>query len=425
MRYLTAILLSAAVGTFAAADNWPQWRGPKNDGHSPDTGLATEWSPTKSIAWKMPLPGPGSSTPCIWGDAIFLTCMKDGDVVVMKVGTDGREQWSKVLGKGNVKTMGDEGGNLASGSCSTDGQRVYVLVGSGKLAAFDFAGKEVWSHDLAGKYGDFTKGNVIQFGGHWTPVLHKGRLYVTVMHRQAQKLISYEAATGREIWAVDRSSDAPKGVESPDVYASPFIWEKGDRTFVLVHGNDYCTAHRIENGSEVWRVVDLNPKNKYNRAWRAVSSPLATPDLIVVPSCKRGVTVGVDPEKASGDIKPGVAGEKWRIQRNTPDVPSPILVDGIVYLMGEQGTLMAHDARTGELFYEERITNMRHRANPVSADGKIYLMGREGTCVVVKPGKAYTKLAENKLPDTFTSSPAIANGTIYLRGWKHLYAIRP
>jgi outer membrane protein assembly factor BamB len=424
MRSLACLVLVSCLTPFAAADHWPQWRGPKNDGHSAETGLATEWGPEKSIAWKTPLPGPGSSTPCIWDTSLFITCMSEGDVLLMKFTTAGKVEWRKTLGQGNVKTMRDEGGNLASGSCSTDGKLVYVLVGSGTIAAYDFAGNEAWSHDLAKEYGDFTKGNVIQFGGHWTPVLYKGRLYVTVMHRQAQKLIAYDAPTGKVVWAVDRTSDAPKGVESHDVYASPFIWENGEKALVLVHGNDYCTAHRLENGSEVWRVAELNPKNKYNRAWRAVSSPLATPDLVIVPSCKRGVTVGVDPMTATGTLAVGGPGEKWRIAKNTPDVPSPLLVDGVVYLMGEQGVLMAHDAKTGAALYEERITNMRHRANPVHADGKIYLMGREGTCVVVKPGPTLTKLAENKLPDTFTASPAVSNGVIYLRGWKDLYAVK-
>jgi outer membrane protein assembly factor BamB len=423
MRSLAFLSFALITTPSLFAENWPQWRGPKNDGHSQETNLPGEWSPDKNIRWKCPLPGPGSSTPCIWKDSIFITCMKDGDVRLMCIGTDGHEKWSKVLGHGNVKTMRDEGGNLASGSCSTDGERVYCLVGSGMLAAFDFQGEKVWSHDLGQEYGDFTKTNIIQFGGHWTPVLFQGVLYVTVMHRQAQKLIAYNAKTGAKTWSVDRESDAPKGVESHDVYASPFIWDKGDKSLVLVHGNDYCTAHRLDNGSEVWRVADLNPKDKYNRTWRAVSSPLATPDLVIVPSCKRGVTVGVDPNLAAGTIKPGAPGEKWRIARDTPDVPSPLLHDGIVYLMGEQGMLMAHDAKTGKQFYEERITNMRHRSNPLMVDGKLFLMGREGTCVVVAAGKTFNKLHENKLPDTFTASIAVSNGVIYLRGWNNLYAI--
>jgi outer membrane protein assembly factor BamB len=418
---LTGLLILMPL---ARADNWPQWRGPKNDGVSKETGIPAEWGPDKNVIWKFPLPGPGASTPCIWGDAIFLTCMDETEVSLLRIGTDGKQKWKKTLGQGNIRTMRDEGGNLASGSCSTDGSLVFVLVGSGKLAAFDFEGNERWSKDFAKEYGDYTKGNVIQFGGHWTPVLYKGRLYVTILHRLVQKVISLDAASGEQKWAVDRVSDAPKGVESPDVYASPFIWEKGDQAQLLVHGNDYCTAHNLSDGRELWRVTELNPKGpRYNRAWRAVSSPLATPDLVVVPSCKRGVTVGIDPLKAKGPVGPKDEGEVWRIERNTPDVPSPLLVGNVLYLMGEQGSLMVHDAKSGKLLYEERITNQRHRANPVFVDGKVILTGRDGVMVVVKHGEKFEKLAENKLPDTFLASPAISGGRLYLRGWKDLYAI--
>ncbi|MFO0938908.1 MAG: PQQ-binding-like beta-propeller repeat protein [Gemmataceae bacterium] len=422
-RICLAFLASSFTMASARAENWPQWRGPQNNGHSSEKGLPTEWSADKNIKWSLKLPGSGSSTPCVWDKTIFLTSMSGNEVVFMAIGTDGKEQWRKVLGKGNIKTLGDEGGNLATASCSTDGKLVFVQVGSGKLAAFDFDGKEVWSVDLAEKYGDFTNGNVIQFGGHWTPVLHKGVLYCTVLDRKVQKVFALDAATGKELWAIDRKSDSKPGTESPDVYSSPFIWEKGDNSLLLVHGNDYCTAHSLKDGAELWRVGGLNPKDKYNRAWRSISSPLATPDLIVVPSCKKGVTVGVDPEKATGLIEAGSTGETWRIPKNTPDVSSPIKVDGIVYLMGEVGTLMAHDAKTGKELYSERITNMRHRANPVYADGNLYFVARDGLCEVVKPGTTFTKVAENKLNDTFTASPAISNGVIYLRGWKTLYAI--
>ena len=405
------------------ADNWPQWRGPKNDGHSSEKTLPTSWGPDKNIAWKFALPGPGSSTPCIWGDKIFLTSMTDDGVALLCISTAGKELWRKPLGpKMTVKTMRDEGGNLASGSCSSDGVNVYAFIGSGLLAAYTLAGKEVWTVDTLKLQGE-DKFN-IQFGAHWTPVLHDGRLYLTLLDRKAQNLVALDAKTGDVIWKAKRSSDSPPGVESPDVYTSPFIWQNGDQALLIVHGNDYCTAHSLKDGSEAWRITELNPKANYNRAWRAVSSPLVTPDLIIVPSCKRGVTVAVDPLKVKGTIAPGSPGEMWRQPKNTPDVPSPIRVDDLVYLMGEGGTLSSSEAATGKVVYEEKITNMRHRANPVFADGNLYLCGRDGVTVVVKAGRTFEKVAENKLPDTFAASPAISNGTLYLRGWKDLYAIK-
>ncbi len=406
------------------ADNWPQWRGPANDGHAPAAkNIPAEWGPDKNIAWKLDLPGPGSSTPCVWGDSLFLTCMAGNDVVLMHVGTDGTERWRRSLGTGNIRTMGDEGGNIASASCSTDGTLVFAFAGSGKLAAFDFAGTEKWAADLGGQYGDLTDRKVIQFGGHWTPCLDRGILYVTVLHRKVQKLLALDAASGKEKWAADRKSDSPPGVESPDVYTSPVVWRNGDRSCLVVHGNDYCTGHALADGRELWRVTELNPKANYNSHWRAISCPLVTPDLIVVPSCKRGVTVAIDPLTASGSVPPGGTGEKWRLQKNTPDVPSPIRVGDLVYLMGETGTLTGVEAATGREVFSEKVTSQRHRANPVFADGKLILVGRDGTMPVVRPGPVPEVLAANKLPDTFTASPAVAGDRLYLRGWKTLYAV--
>jgi outer membrane protein assembly factor BamB len=413
---MTRVLLLAGLFCMPAfADNWPQWRGPKNDGHSAETGLPTEWGNGKGVLWNCPLPGPGAATPCVWNDRIFLTAQTDDSLTLLCIGTDGKEKWKATLGSGSGRFRGDEG-NLASASCSSDGKHVYTLVGNGIFTAHTLDGKEVWKQDLQKIYGQFK----IQFGGHWTPVLHGDKLYLQLFHRGIQALICFDTATGKEVWKADRKSDG-KG-ESPDVYASCFVWTKGDKALLIAHGNDYCTAHSLNDGAEVWRVAELNPKARYNNAWRAVSSPLVTPDLIVVPSCKRGVTVGVDPNTAKGTISPG-NGELWRIAKDTPDVPSPVLVPGAVVIMGEGGTVYGYDPKSGDKLFENRITNMRHRANPVVADGKVYLLGREGVTVVIKAGNTFEQLASNKLPDVFTASPAISGGKIYLRGWKDLYCI--
>jgi outer membrane protein assembly factor BamB len=414
-RFSLVMLLVSSSAAFA--DNWPQWRGPKNDGHSTEKNLPTEWSETKNVVWKAKLPGPGASVPCIWEDKIFITCQVGDDLLLMCFNTKGQEQWSRKMGSGKSTYRGDEG-NMASASCSTDGKHVYAFVGSGQIGAYTFAGSPAWELDLAKKYGAFK----IQFGAHWTPVLYKDFIYVTLFHRGTQSIVAIKKAGGDEAWKVDRTSDG-KG-ESPDVYSSPFIWEKNDEEALLIaHGNDYCTAHKLEDGSEVWRVNELNPKAKYNMAWRAVSSPLVTPNLIVIPSCKNGVTVAIDPNKAKGLVQPGSSAEVWRLTKGTPDVPSPVLVGNHVYILRETTELAVYDARSGAQYYAEKVTNERHRANPVYADGKIYIVGRDGTMPVVKAGDKFDLLAKNKLPDTFTASPAISGGKIYLRGWNYLWAI--
>jgi outer membrane protein assembly factor BamB len=401
---------------FDASKNWPQWRGANHDGVSSEKGLPTEWSLTKNLAWKLPLPGVGSSTPIVWGDRIFLTCQDGQDLVLMCVGADGKELWKHELGKGNKMVRGDEG-NGASASASTDGKHVYAFVGTGELTCLDFDGKEVWKFNTQDRYGKFR----IQFGIHSTPVLDGDRLYLQLIHSGGAWVVALDKATGKDVWKVARESDGTDECEHS--YASPTIWRKGKDAYLITHGNDYAIAHRLADGSEIWRVGGLNPKTRYNRTLRFVTSPLATPDLIVIPSAKNGPVVGLKPD-ATGLIMAGSAGEQWRMNSNTPDVPSPLLHDGLVYLCKENGLLICLDAKTGEQKYSQQIFKSRYRASPVYADGHIYLTARDGGVVtVIKAGPKFQEVAVNKLPDEFTASPAPAGGRIYLHGFKTLYAI--
>src|SRR5207237_6253985 len=115
--------------------------------------------------------------------------------------------------------------------------------------------------------------------------------------------------------------------------------------------------------------------------------------------------------------------QKWRLASGTPDVASPLLYDGIVYLSDNGGTLTALDAATGTPLYKERPDKDNHFASPAAGDGKIYLPGRKGTVSVVAAGREFKVLSVNKLADAFDASPTISGGRLYLRGASHLWAI--
>jgi outer membrane protein assembly factor BamB len=385
MIYLRTLLAMFVCGIAATADDWPQWRGPKSDGHSAEKGLPTEWGAEKNIVWKLKMPGIGAGTPAIWGDNIFVTSVDGESVVAMGIGTDGKEKWKRKLTDTGAKRYKNPSGadvSDAAASCATDGKHVWAFAGNGTLACFTTDGTPVWTADMT-KYGKIE----IAFGAHWTPVLYKGKLYLQVMHRKAQKLVCYDALTGKEDWAVERPG-AGKG-ESPDVYASAFIWEGEGGPLLIAHGNDFCTGHRLTDGSEVWRVQDLNPSG--SRAWRFVSDPLITPDLIVVPSCKNGPTVAAR-------------------------------VGDVLYMCGH-GSFTAHDIKTGKEIFKGEITKGYHWAKMVIADGKIYATSQDGVTDVLEAGRVFKKVATNTLPDKLFGSPAVANGRIYFRGYGHLWAI--
>ena len=397
-----------------AADDWPSWRGPNRDGLSAETGLPSEWAPDKNVVWKLPLPGPAGSTPVIADGRIYLTSPSaDGDqVLLICVGTDGRPRWERVVSKGHKGAK-----NVASASPSTDGRRVWAYSGTGDLACFDADGAEVWRTNLQERYGRFKLG----FGMTTTPLVLDGTVYVQLIHSGGAWVVALEAATGRERWKAERPSDGV--AECEHSYASIQAWTADGRTVLVSHGNDYAIGHDAKTGAELWRLGDLNPKDRYNRTLRFVSSPLATPELIVVPTAKNGQVVGLDP-KARGKVdRQNAAHERWRLPSGTPDVPSPLLYQGHVYLSGTNGTLTCLDAASGRELYKQRPDKDSHYASPVAGDGKIYLAGRGGTVSVVAAGTDFKVLSVNELGDPLDASPAISGGRIYLRGAKFLWAV--
>ena len=401
----------------AHADNWPNWRGPNNDGISAEKNLPTHWSETKNLLWKLPLPGKGSSTPIIWGNRIFMTSGENNDLVLVCASTAGKLLWKqKIATAARIAIKKDEA-NEASASPSTDGKHVFVFVGSGDVACYDFDGKQIWHFNAQERYGKFD----IQHGIHVTPLLHENRIYLNLIHSNGHWVIALDKATGKDIWVVDRKSDAVG--ESREAYSSPVLWKNGNELNLVVLGADYTTGHRLSDGKEIWRLGDINPKKKYSTALRIIATPVATSDQLFVPTARGGIFISLK-QGAVGTIKAGGSHEAWRIGKGSPDVPSPLVVDGIAYLMRENGLLIVLDAKTGKEYYSERLNSERYRASPVYGDGKIYVVGRDsGTFSVVKAGTKFELLATNRIDDAFTASPAISGGRIYLRGFRALYAI--
>jgi len=398
------------------AENWPQWRGPQGNGICTERGLPTTWSKTDHVVWRLPLPGAAGATPAVWDNRIFLTSAKDDELVLLCIDTSGKLQWERKLGAGNTQVRVDEG-NSASPSPATDGKHVWTMITNGNLACYDFAGNEAWKTNLQDRYGAFN----IQFGMTSTPVLDGDKLYVQLFHTGYHLLVALDKRTGDEVWRHDWQTDAR--AECEHAYTSPMVYRDARREFLLVHGCDYVTGHDLNDGRELFRCGGLNFEGaKYNAAYRFVASAVAAEGLIVVPSCKNGPVLGLRVE-AQGDITNSAAGHVWRMDAGTPDVPSPLIHDGLVYLCSEKGILTCLEAKSGKVLYQERAHQHLHRASPVFADDKIYLMARDGTATVVKAGPVFEILGTNELGEAVSASPAVSNGRIYLRSFDALYAI--
>lgn len=426
-RFVGAALMvmfgSSVADHVVRAENWPQWRGAKHNGVSSEANVPTKWSKTENIAWRLPLPGPGGATPVVWGERIFLTSVDkgSGDLLLLCIGTDGKEKWRQVMSSGNQDVRGDEG-NSASNSPCTDGEHVWAMLANGVLGCYSLDGKEVWKLNLQDRYGKFS----IQFGMTSSPLLDGDQLYLQLIHGEGNAktreavVVCLDKKTGKEIWKRDRPSDAI--AECEHSYASPTMYDDGQSKFLISHGADFIVAHDLSDGHELWRCGNLNVKSKYDPTLRFVATPVTSNGIVIVPTAKGAPLIALKPN-GKGDITNNDELHLWKHSK-TPDVPSPLIHEGLVYLCMQDGQVHCLDQKSGEQIYLKRAHSDRYRSSPVYADGKIYLTARGGLVTVIKTGKSFEVLAENEIGEAMSASPAIANGTLYLRSFDALWAIR-
>ena len=421
----------SAPGAAAAALRerfWPQWRGPFATGVSRSATPPTEWSETKNIRWKVELPGRGSSSPVIWGDRMFV-------LSAVPIGVDaaashaprgavqprdryrfvvfaidrrtGKTIWERTAREEqpHEATHGDNG-TYASSSAITDGQRVYAWFESQGMYVYDMDGTELWSKDL----GDTRMRN--QFGEGSTPALAGDRLVIVwdQIAPGGSFVVSLDAATGRELWRVPR--------DEIDTWATPLVVEHEGRRQAVVPGMKKIRSYDLDNGNVVWesKGVTMNP----------IPSPVFGDGLVFVTSGFQGNNLkAIRLASAKGDIT-GTDAIVWTLDRDTPYVPSPLLYDGILYLLKtNSGILSAFDAKSGTPHYQlQRLEGVPEVfASPVGAGGRVYIAGRDGVVLVIRNAGKYELLASNKLDDGFDASPALVDDAIYLRGYRNLYAI--
>ena len=304
---------------------------------------------------------------------------------------------------------------MSSPSPVTDGERIWVMTGTGILKAFDYAGNELWMRDMPQDYGEFG----LNWGYASSPLLHDGALYVQVLHGMRTDDPSYvlrvDGDTGATVWRQERPTRALR--ESPDSYTTPALLRYDGNTEIVITGGDAVTGHDTETGVELWRADGLNPSR--NRSYRIVASPIVQGDMIYAPTRVRPLLA----LRAGGRGDVLASHVVWETEHG-PDVPTPITDGRYLYVVNDRGIVYVHDARTGELVYgRQRIQPGTYSASPVLADGKIYITNEGGLTTVFKAGPEFELLAQNPLDDYCLSSPAISDGQIFIRTTKYLYAI--
>jgi outer membrane protein assembly factor BamB len=401
------------LGAVAYAGNWPQWRGPKLNGVSDETGLPVNWDQEKNVSWKLALPGMSGSTAIIWGERIFISTGNGEKVELWCIDRmKGQPVWKQTLSPSNHMVRK---GDMSSPSPVTDGTTVWALAGTGFLKAFDFSGKELWSRDLQKDYGKWG----LNHGYGSSPLLHEGNLYVQVLHGMHTDDPSYvlkiDGRNGKTLWRMERPTDAQR--ESPDSYTTPALLRNGKSLELVITGGDYVTGHDLATGKELWRGGGMNPDN--NPFNRIIASALVMDDMVYVPTRVKPMQA-FRPAARGNTGKPSLV---WSTP-NGPDVPTPVSDGKFLYVINDRGIAYCWDAKTGaEVYSGQRIKPGTYSSSPVLADGKLYITNEDGLTVVIKSGPKFEVLAENPLNDYTLSSVAVSDGQLFLRTTGHLYAI--
>jgi outer membrane protein assembly factor BamB len=391
LRLLVAVI---AAATPAFAGNWPQFRGPRVNGNS-DEILAS----TLHLTWKAKLPGPGHSSPIVWGDRIFLTAFEPetstlrrlagfrGRLLVLALArADGHLLWRREIPADAIEQTTNIN-QPASPTPATDGRRVYVYFGSFGVAAFTVDGAPVWER----KIGPYPH----HMGTGSSPVLSGERLILNVETDGPSFLYSINTRTGQIGWRVPRKTRQA-------AYSTPVIW---DHT-IAVAGHESVMAYSLEDGRHLWTAPGLSTY--------VVPTPVFGAGLLFATSNGPGgnavLTLRPDGETA------------WRASRGGAYVASPVLQSSRLFTVNQNCVVSALDTRTGRLESQQRLpTQGECYASPVATAEAIYIATTAGELFTLDRAG----ISKLELYGRILASPAISNGAMYLRSDSHLYALLP
>jgi outer membrane protein assembly factor BamB len=418
-RLLAALValagLAVPVGTVSSPDApkfWPEWRGPLGTGEAPLATPPREWDGTKNVAWKVAIPGVGKSTPVVWQDLVILTTavpkddspQPDLDWTVLAYGRkDGAIKWRRVVKTGKPHEGHHKDGTFASGSALTDGTRIYAFMGSRGLYALDMKGEVLWQKDL----GLMKTRN--GFGEGSSATVHGSTLVVTWDHEEADFVAAFDSATGKERWRQTR--------DEPTTWATPHVVVHNGKPQVVVNGTNRLVSYDLATGEPVWQTAGTT--------LNVIPSPVSANGMVYAMAGFRGNSLkAIKLAEAKGDIT-GTPAVAFTYDKDTPYVPSPLLYKGGLYfLKSNSGILTQLDAATGAVRYMQRLEAAPNvYASPVGANGLVYIVGREGTTVVLEAGTDFKVVATNVIDEPIDASPAPVDKELYIRGAKHLFKI--
>jgi outer membrane protein assembly factor BamB len=433
--FVAALVLSAAT---VHAQNWPAFRGPNAEGISA-TAVPTSWDvgAAKHIAWKLPIPGLAHSSPIVWGDRIYLTTavpasgerkVVTGDV--QKSGIDsatdtgihtwrllaidkhtGRIAWDKSVHQGVPRMKRHVKASHASSTPVTDGRSIVALMGTEGLFCFDMNGTLKWRKDLGVMDVGLVDDPSYQWGPASSPIILGNTVIVQNDRHKDSYLAAFDLGTGRELWRTAHD-------EYPS-WATPAVVKVGSRTEIVTNSGKFIRGFDPQSGKELWRFSDNNTQVK-------VPTPVPAGDFVIVTG---GYPPGGRPIYA---LKPGASGDvtasgvAWKTDRGAPYTGTPVVHEGILYALTDNGILSAYEAKSGTRIYQQRVSPEAagFSASPIVAGGRLYLTSEEGDIFVVKAGRTFELLATNRMGEVTMATPVPSGNTLFVRTLTQLVAIR-
>lgn len=404
---LTFLLASLLVAPPLAAQDWPEFRGPTAQGHSDAVGLPLTWSEAGNVAWKVPIPGQGWSSPVMRDGKIWLTTgisQEDSPQARHSLRALGLDFDSGRL-LHDVEVIALEGSpslhtknSSASPTPILEADRVYVHFGDFGTAALDARGKILWkTRNL--RY-------VEQYGPASTPAIADDLLLISCDGTDTQFVAALDKNDGTVRWKTLRE-------DGDMAYSTPLVIDAAGMRQVISTGGNVAASYEMTTGKMLWWIRYIG--------FSQVPRPLFVHGLVylVNPALGRPELYAVRPDGRGDVTKSHVV---WKWQRGVPITPSPLIVGDEIYFVSDGGVLTCLDAREGTLHWRERLGG-NYSASPAFADGKIFLLDEDGKTTVIRPGQRFDKLAENQLDGRTLASMAIAGRSLLIRSDTHLYRI--
>jgi outer membrane protein assembly factor BamB len=409
---------------------WMNWRGPLANGVAPLADPPVEWSETRNVRWKVALAGKGHSSPIVVRDRVVVVSAvpigeakppvydkapgshdnagvthKHQFVVQSLHRKDGSQAWRTVLKEEFPHEGGHVTGSLASNSPVSDGERVYVFLGSRGLHCLDLDGKVLWQRDLG------RMDTLHAHGEGSSPVLHGDLLLVCWDHERDSFLYAFDKRTGEQRWRTPRDEKTS--------WSTPLVVEGPTRTQVVVSATRRVRGYDVRDGSPIWECAGLTDN--------VVSSPVHRNGIVIAGnSYYSQAMVAIRLEGAKGDVT-GTDRVAWQLNRLTPYVSSPLLYGSTLYFIRHnQNVLSRLDPDTGRHLGEPlRLDGIRDFifSSPVGAADRVYVTARDGTTVVLRHDRTNAPIAVNHLDDVFSATAAVVGTEFYLRGERFLYGI--